>query len=148
MNTEQRITYSVGFKAVIELVAAGKVEFETNDVVAEVIELSDAFYEALAIRQELGSNVPSTPAVTSTPAASRFSTPTASPATGSTKKPASKPKDPNAAASPAQIGFLKKLIGENNVPSDANGFELNGVVYEFAGFTMGSIQEPIEALKS
>ena len=147
MNTEQRITYSVGFKAVIELVAAGKVEFETADVVAEVIELSDAFYEALAVRQGLGETAAAPLAPTSTPSASRFSTPTASPASGSTKKPASKPKDPNAAASPAQIGFLKKLIGEKNVPSDANGFELDGVVYEFDNFTMGSIQTPIEALK-
>ena len=146
MNTEQRITYSVGFKAVVELLAAGKVAFETSDVVAEVIELSDAFYEALALRQ--GLDAPSTvAATTSTPAASRFSTPTASPATGSTKKAPASPKDPNAAASPAQIGFLKKLIGESNTPSDANGFELAGVVYEFDNFTMGSIQVPIEALK-
>ena len=148
MNTEQRITYSVAFKGVIELAAAGKVAFETTDYVAEVIELTDAFYEALAVRQELGSNVPSTPAVTSTPAASRFSTPTASPATGSTKAASKGPKDPNAAASPAQVGFLKKLIRENNVPSDDAGFELSGVTYEYDGFTMGSIQVPIEELKS
>ena len=144
MNTEQRITYSVGFKAVIELVAAGKVEFETNDVVAEVIELSDAFYEALAIRQELGENAAPKAA---TPTAGRFSSSPkpVSKSTGSTSKG---PKDPNAAASPAQVGFLKKLIRENNVPSDDAGFELSGVTYEYDGFTMGSIQVPIEELKS
>ena len=145
MNTEQRITYSVGFKGVIDLVAAGKVEFETNDVVAEVIELSDAFYEALALRQGLDGDAPSTPAATNT--VGRFSTSSkpVSKSGGSTSKG---PKDPNATASPAQIGFLKKLIRENNVPADDNGFELNGNVYEYDNFTMGSIQVPIEELKS
>ena len=57
MNTEQRITYSVAFKGVIELVAAGIVEFETEDVVAAVIELTDAFKEALSLRLGLGDAV-------------------------------------------------------------------------------------------
>ena len=144
MNTEQRITYSVGFKAVIELVAAGKVAFETSDVVAEVIELSDAFYEALAVRQGLGETA-AAPSPT-TPTAGRFATskPAASPSTGSTSKG---PKDPNAAASPAQVGFLKKLVRENNIPSDDAGCEVDGITYNYADFTMGSIQVPIEALK-
>jgi len=144
MNTEQRITYSVGFKAVIELVAAGKVEFETNDVVAEVIELSDAFYEALAVRQELGENAAPKAATTT---AGRFSSSPkqASPSTGSTSKG---PKDPNATASPAQVGFLKKMVRENNIPSDDAGCEVDGITYNYDEFTMGSIQVPIEVLKA
>ena len=146
MNTEQRITYSVAFKGVVRLVTAGIVEFETNDIVAETIELSDAFYEALSLRQGLGETAAP---LAATPTAGRFSSsPTqASPATGSTKAASKGPKDPNAAASPAQIGFLKKLIRENNVPADSDGFELSGTVYNYGEFTMGSIQVPIEALK-
>ena len=147
MNTEQRITYSVGFKAVIDLVTSGNITFETDDIVAEVIEVSDAFYEALANRQQLGT-VAAAPSTT-TPTAGRFSSSPkqASPATGSTKKAPATPKDPNAAASVAQIGFLKKLVRENNVPSDDAGCEVNGITYNYADFTMGSIQEPIEFLK-
>ncbi len=153
MNKDQVITYAVAFKGAIRLASAGVAGFETQDVVAEVIELTDAFYEAIASRQGLNASVgvaaaplaaSPMPVPTSTP--SRFSTspPQASAPAGSTNKA---PKDPGAAASPAQIGFLKKLIRENKVPSDDAGFELKGVVYNYDEFTMGSIQVPIEELK-
>ena len=66
----------------------------------------------------------------------------------STKKQSSGPKDPNADASDAQIGFLKKLCRENDIDYDNDGVEVDGEWYEFDEFTMGSIQEPIEYLKS
>ena len=53
MNLEQRIAYSVAFKGVIDLVTAEEVVFETQDIVAETIELTDAFYEAIAARTGL-----------------------------------------------------------------------------------------------
>ena len=145
MNTEQRIAYAVAFKGVIDLVATGRVKFETNDVVAEVIELTDAFNDAYALRTGLDMGSPKAASTTG-----RFSSSPKqeSKSTGSTKKESKGPKDPDAAASPAQIGFLKKLIRESNTPSDSDGFELDGVTYEFDDFTMGSIQVPIEALKS
>ncbi len=143
MNTEQRITYSVGFKAVIDLVAAGLVEFETTDIVAEVIELSDAFFEALAVKQGLdgtvGTGKASAPRKRTRTSGSRDSA-----RSGSTDSKG--PKDPNADASKAQIGFLKKLLGEADIGFD-NGFDLNGVEYFFDEFTMGSIQAPLEFLK-
>ena len=146
MNTEQRITYSVAFKGVIALVCAGEVEFETDDIVAEVIELTDAFNEALVTRQGLEEDAPK---------AKRKSSSKRSGSSGkrdssrgsSTKKKSSGPKDPNADASTAQIGFLKKLCRENDIDFDDDGFELDGTEYFFDEFTMGSIQEPIEALK-
>ena len=145
INTEQRITYSVGFKAVIDLVTSGEVAFETNDIVAETIELSDAFYEALAVRLGLA------PLEDDTGKSSRKRTRTSarrdSNRSGSTeKKKSTGPKDPNADATPAQIKFLKKLLGENNIDYD-NGFDLDNEEYFFDEFTMGSIQKPIEALK-
>ena len=145
MNTEQRITYSVAFKGVIELVKSGEVEFETNDVVAETIELTDAFYEALAVKQGLGESEGKAP--TRSRKRTRDSGKQDSPRGGSSKK-SSGPKDPNADASPAQIGFLKKLLKENNIDFDSDGCDVDGVEYFFDEFTMGSIQEPIEFLKN
>ena len=147
MNTEQRITYSVGFKAVVELVCAGEVEFETSDIVAETIDLADAFYEALATRQGLDEDAPKA-SRKSSPKRSRTSGKRDSARGDSTKKKSSGPKDPNADASPAQIKFLKKLLSEDNVDYDNDGFDLDGEEYFFDEFTMGTIQEPIEALKS
>lgn len=143
MNTEQRITYSVAFKGVIELVAAGIVEFETEDVVAEVIELTDAFNEALSLRLGLGGEVAEA-APKATRKRTRTSATQASAPSGSTDKG---PRDPRLKASPAQIGFLKKLLREGNVEFD-DGFDLDGVEYFFDEFTMGTIQTPIESLKS
>ncbi len=145
INTEQRITYSVGFKAVIDLVNSGEVEFETNDIVAETIELSDAFYEALAVRLGLA------PLGADEGKASRKRTRTSarrdSNRSGSTdRKKSTGPKDPNADATPAQIKFLKKLLTENDIDYD-HGFDLDNEEYFFDEFTMGSIQKPIEALK-
>ena len=148
MNTEQRISYAVAFKAVIDLVCAEYAEFETDDVVAEVIELTDAFYEAIATKTGLGDDEPA-------PKASRKSSSKRSKTSGkrdsgrggSTKKESKGPKDPNADASLAQIGFLKKLLREDNVSFDDEGFDLDGEEYFFDEFTMGSIQEPIEFLK-
>jgi len=145
MNTEQRITYSVAFKKVIDLVTAEVVEFETQDIVAEVIELTDAFYEALAVKQGLDATVDTGK---SSRKSKRSSGKRDSNRSGSTKKQSSGPKDPNADASDAQIRFLKKLLDENNEEYDNDGFDLDGEEYFFDEFTMGSIQEPIEALKS
>ena len=145
MNTEQRITYSVGFKAVINLVTSGEVEFETNDIVAETIELSDAFYEALAVRlglAPLGADEGKSSRKRTRTSARRDSN-----RSGSTnRKKSTGPKDPNADATAAQIKFLKKLLGENNIDYDT-GFDLDDEEYFFDEFTMGSIQKPIEALK-
>jgi hypothetical protein len=147
MNTEQRITYSVAFKAVIDLVGSGEVEFETSDVVAEAIELTDAFYEALAVRQGLDEDAPkATRSRKSASKPSRSSGKRDSNRRSSTKTESKGPKDPNADASPAQIGFLKKLLKENDVDFD-EGFDLDGEEYYFDEFTMGSIQVPIEYLK-
>ena len=150
MNTEQRITYAVAFKAVIDLVVGEEVEFETGDVVAETIELTDAFYEALALRTGLDEAEEAAPkARTSSRKSKRGSGKRDSSRSGSTeKKKSSGPKDPNADASAAQIGFLKKLLSENDVVFDSDGFDLEGEEYFFDEFTMGSIQEPIEELKS
>ena len=145
MNTEQRITYSVAFKAVIDLVTNKEVEFETDDIVAETIELTDAFYEALALRTGLDDDAPKVSKRTTTSKRTSTSTRRESKSTGSTSIG---PKDPGADASAAQIGFLKKLLKENRVSFDDVGFELDGNEYEFDEFTMGSIQEPIESLKS
>ena len=146
MNTEQRITYSVGFKAVIDLVTSGEVEFETNDIVAETIELSDAFYEALAVRlglAPLGADEGKSSRKRTRTSARRDSN-----RSGSTdRKRSSGPKDPNADATPAQIKFLKKLLTENDIGYDDEGFNLDDEEYFFDEFTMGSIQKPIEALK-
>ena len=149
MNTEQRITYSVAFKAVVEYVVAGEVEFETSDIVAETIELTDAFYEALATRQGLDEDAPK--ASRSRKSASKPSRSSGKRDSGrgsSTKKESKGPKDPNADASPAQIGFLKKLLKEDGIDFDDEGFELDDEEYFFDEFTMGSIQGPIEELKS
>ncbi|KKL82602.1 hypothetical protein LCGC14_1983160, partial [marine sediment metagenome] len=145
INTEQRITYSVGFKAVIDLVNSGEVEFETNDIVAETIELSDAFYEALAVR--LGLAPLGADGGKSSRKRTRTSAKRDSNRSGSTdRKKSTGPKDPNADATPAQIKFLKKLLGENDIDYDY-GFDLDDEEYFFDEFTMGSIQKPIEALK-
>ena len=144
MNTEQRIGYSVAFKGVIALVVAGEVEFETDDIVAETIELADAFYEAIATKTGLEEEAPK---ATRSKKRTRSSGKRDSAQGGSTKKQSSGPKDPNADASAAQIGFLKKLLGENNVDYD-DGFDLDGEEYFFDEFTMGSIQTPIEFLKN
>ena len=147
MNTEQRITYSVGFKAVVDLVTSGEVEFDTDDIVAETIELSDAFYDALAVRQglpALGADDSGKPSRRRTRTSARRD----SNRSGSTdRKKSSGPKDPNADASSAQLKFLKKLLGENDFAYDDEGFDLDGAEYFFDEFTMGSIQKPIEALK-
>ena len=147
MNTEQRITYSVGFKAVIALVNAGEVEFETGDIVAETIELADAFYEALAVRQGLDEDAPKASRKSAKKRSGSSGKRDSSRGSSTEKKKSSGPKDPNADASPAQIKFLKKLCRENDVDYDDEGFDLDGNEYFFDEFTMGSIQEPIESLK-
>ena len=143
MNTEQRIAYSVAFKGVIELVAAGELEFETDDIVAEVIEVTDAFYEAIETKTGIAED---TGKVTSKRSSS--SKKRGSKSTGSTKKESSGPKDPNAAASKPQINFLKKLCRENDAEYDDDGCEVDGEWYDWDDFTMGSIQTPIEYLKN
>lgn len=144
MNLDSRILYQVAFKGVVELVSAGAVEPETNDIVAEVIELTDAFYDALVAKTGGEEDEGKSSSRRSSGSSKRAST-----RDGSTRKSTSAgPKDPNADASPAQIKFLKKLLGENDIEFDRNGFDLDGVEYEFDEFTMGSIQVPIEALKS
>ena len=151
MNTEERIAYSVAFKGVIALAAAGEVEFETNDIVAETIELADAFYEAIAVRTGLDEEEEAPKArKKSTKKSKRGSGKRASSRSGSTKKKKSgtTAKDPNADASAAQIGFLKKLLGENDIDFDDDGFEMDDEEYWFDEFTMGTIQDPIEELKS
>ena len=147
MNTEQRIAYSVAFKGVVDYVTAGEVEFETQDIVAETIELTDAFYEAIAAKTGLDEDEGKV-AKKSSRKSKRGSGKRDSSRSGSTKKKSSGPKDPNADASDAQVNFLKKLCRENDVDYDDDGFELDGEEYFFDEFTMGSIQEPIEALKS
>ncbi len=149
MEQAERIAYSVAFKGVIDLVCAEYTEFETDDVVAEVIELTDAFYDAIATKTGLGEDAPAPKASRkSTSKRSRTSDKRDSARGGSTKKESKGPKDPNADASPAQIGFLKKLLREDGVSFDDDGFDLDGEEYFFDEFTMGSIQEPIESLKS
>ena len=146
MEIDQRIAYSVAFKGVIALVCAGEVEFETSDVVAETIELTDAFYEAIATKTGLDEDTGK-----STSKRSGSSKKRASKSGGSTKKSSggAKPKDPDAPATKPQIGFLKKLIRENpnNAESDSDGCEVDGEWYDWDDFTMGTIQEPIEFLK-
>ena len=150
MNTEQRITYAVAFKGVVDLVAAGEVEFETQDVVAETIELTDAFYEAIATKTGLD-EAEGKAAKKSSRKSSRSSGKRDSGRGGSTsskKSTSTGPKDPNADASPAQLKYLKNMLKENDFEFDYDGFELDGEEYWFDEFTMGSIQEPIEFLKA
>jgi hypothetical protein len=141
MDLDGRILYQVAFKGVIDLVAAGEVEFETSDIVLETIELTDAFYEALATKTGGGSEGKSSSRRSSS------SKKSASTRGGNTSRKSTGPKDPDADATPAQIKFLKKLLDDNNIDYDRNGFDLDDVEYDFNDFTMGSIQTPIEALK-
>ena len=146
MNMEQRIAYSVAFKAVVAYVAAGEVEFETDDIVVETIELADAFYDAIAVKTGIDEVEAPKATTKSSRKRTRSSEKQDSPRSGSTKKSAG-PKDPNADASPAQIGFLKKLLKENNIDFDDEATDVDGIEYFFDEFTMGSIQAPIEFLK-
>ncbi len=142
METDARIAYSVAFKGVIELVAAGELEFETDDIVVEVIEVTDAFYEAIATKTGLDEDTGKATSKRSSSSKKRGSK-----STGSTKKKSTGPKDPDADATKPQINFLKKLCRENDIDYDSDGVEVDGEWYEFDDFTMGSIQEPIEFLK-
>ena len=149
METEERIGYSVAFKAVVDYVCAEEVVFETDDIVLETIELTDAFYDAIATKTGMALLADTGKAPKKSSSRSRStSVKRDSNRSGNTKKQSSGPKDPNADASPAQINFLKKLLSEDgyNVGNE-DGFELNGEEYFFDEFTMGSIQVPIEALK-
>jgi hypothetical protein len=148
MNTEQRITYSVAFKGVIRLVTAGEVGFETNDIVAETIELSDAFYDALAIRQGLPA-LGADDSGKSSKRSRRGSGRRDSSRSGSTdeKKKSIEPKDPNADASKLQLKFLKNLLDDANIEYDGEGFDLDDEEYFFDEFTKGSIQKPLDALR-
>ncbi len=149
MNTEERIAYSVAFKGVVAFVSAGEVEFETDDIVAETIELTDAFYEAIATRTGLDEEEAAPKGRTSSRKSKRGSAKRGSSRSGSTeKKKSAGPKDPNADISDAQLGFIKKLLNENDVEYDDDGFDLDGEEYFFDEFTMGSIQVPIEILKA
>jgi len=143
MDTDNRIAYSVAFKGVIELVCAEELQFETDDIVVEVIEMTDAFYDAIVTKTGLDGG-----SGKSTSKRSSSSKKRASKSTGSTKKASTGPKDPNAAASPAQINFLKKLCRENDAEYDDDGCDVDGEWYDWDDLTMGSIQVPIEALKS
>ena len=138
MNTEQRITYSVGFKAVIDLVACGEVEFETGDIVAEVIELSDAFYEALSVRQGLGEDAPKAERSSKR---TRSSSKRDSGRSGSTDDDKPKGfKDGSAKASDGQVKAIEGMLKANRIRFDRDGFEVDGVEYFWDELTMDDTQ--------
>ena len=148
METEERITYAVAFKATVELVAAGVVEPETDDVVAEVIDLTDAFFEALAVKTGIGEEA--------APKEKRSRTRTSSrkPSTRSSKRDSGRggsteskgPKDPNADASEKQIAAIKNKLKKAGIDFDDEGFDYDGEEIFFDELTMGSVQRFFDEL--
>jgi hypothetical protein len=150
-----RELYTTAYNGTISLLNTGDLEFETNDILAELFSIVDLMYEVLV--NKLGD---ASPLDTSKPSRKRSSTSTKRSASSGRKVKDGKPnnrvakkdkeqitiKDPDSDATDAQIGFLKKLLKENDVDFD-EGFDLDGEEYWFDELTKGSIQEPIELLK-
>ena len=149
METEERITYAVAFKATVELVAAGVVEPETDDVVAEVIDLTDAFFEALAVKTGIGEEAAPKGTRTRTRTSGRKpstrSSRRASDQGGSTNE-SKGPKDPNADASEKQIGAIKNKLKKAGIDFDDEGFDYDGEEIFFDELTMGTIQRFFDEL--
>lgn len=149
MEDTERITYAVAFKATVELVAAGVVEPETDDVVAEVIDLTDAFFEALAVKTGIGEEA------APKEKRSRARTSSRKPSTRSSRRDSDRggstseskgPKDPNADASPKQIGAIKNKLKKAGIEFDDDGFDYDGEEIFFDELTMGSVQRFFDEL--
>jgi len=150
MDTNETILYQVAFKGVVELVAAGTVEPETDDIVAEVIDLTDAFYEALAVKTGAGEDAaPKEKRSRTRTSSSRSSTRSNgrdSGRGGNTDDKPKGPKDPNADASDAQVNAIKKKLDKANIEYDRNGFDYDGEEIFWDELTMGSVQRFFDEL--
>ena len=144
MDTNQRIQYSVAFKAVVELLAAKIIKPETDDIVMEVIDLADEFNEALSVRtgvDDAGKAASSKP--------TRRSRSTVSARRGNTRDDDKDytPKNPDAEASDAQIKALKNLMKNGGVDFDRASFDWDGADVYWEDLTMGNIQQYFDELK-
>lgn len=143
-DVDVRIQSQVAFKAAVELIAAEVIVPETPDLGPEIKEWTEIFYDVIsAVVAEKGGD--SAPKSQATKRSSGGSKRKASTRGGNTSTP--KPKNPGAAASDAQIRFLKRLLNENDIEFDEDSFDWEGYDVQFSDLTMGNVNEYIEPLK-
>ncbi len=146
MDTNERIQYSVAFKGVIDLLAAGVIKPDTNDIVMEVIDLTDEFNEALDVKTGASAGGKSKP---SSSRSTRNSRDRSSNRRGSTddENKDYTPKNPDADASDAQIKALKNLMKNEGIDFDRSSFDWDGTDVYWNDLTMGNIQQYFDELK-
>ncbi len=145
MDTNERIQYSVAFKGVIDLLAAEVIVPETDDIVMEVIALTDEFNEALEVKTGASQG-----GKASSAKPTRRSRATASTQRGSSSDNEQKdftPKNPDADASDAQIKALKSLMKNAGYDFDRQSFAWGDEDIYWDELTMGNVQIYFDELK-
>ena len=140
------ILTQVAFKAAVEVFNSG--ETETDDFTGEVQALTQAGFKVLItevtrnIDENVGGSGNSGKSSRRTKKSAGGSKKRGSKSSGNTK-----PKDPDADISKAQLNLLKRLLGDAEIEYDDESFDWDGDDIFFEDLTMGTVQEYFDELK-